>query len=107
MAEPVDDDVMMEIIDDDEDGDPFLPFCSFGMVVGSLLRKTKEVDGWEERGQATFAKAKASIKPPRKKRKKPVDVNGEKKDNRPMWARRRPMYTKSKKKEPIHKVFTY
>ena len=59
-----------------------------------------EIDDWEERAKIVVDKAKAMIRPPRKKtKKKDVSDGGgvcggcvggekEKKDNRPRWARR-------------------
>ena len=85
-----------EFVDDDEDDDSFLPFVPRDVVIGSLVRKTIEMDGWEERAKIVVDKAKAMIRPPRKKKKKKdmsgggvgVDGGKKKKDNRPRWARR-------------------
>jgi len=107
-------DVEVEVVDDSEDFDAFLPFCAHGLVVGSLLRRTKAISGWEERGRVAVATARAAMKPPRKKRKKTPTLDGGSTDNRPMWSRlpwmkkkQKKMTSSSVKELPVHKVFTY
>ena len=105
-----------EVVDDNEDHDPFLPFVARDVVIGSLLRKTEELDGWEEKADLAVAKAKTNLKPKRKKRKKtalPMDGNVVAvKDNRPRWMQMRyPRKTKkgsgSGTSKSTTKVFTY
>ena len=111
--EDVEEEEDVEVVDDNEDHDPFLPFVARDVVIGSLLRKTEELDGWEEKADLAVAKAKTNLKPTRKKRKKTaLPGNVAEKDNRPRWMQMRYPRKKTKKgsgtrSKSTTKVFTY